>query len=80
MLIDLDSGALGLDPRAALAGGEDHSLFATFPAGTSLPGGFRAIGVVSAADGRSARVTLDGRELDDATGWDPYARWGGAAG
>lgn len=81
VVVDLSRSALGDDPRAVLAGGEDHSLLATFPAGAALPGGFRAIGVVrSAQDPADARVTLDGDELADATGWDPYAGWSGAAG
>lgn len=79
VVLDLDSETLGVDPRAALAGGEDHSLLATFPQGSSLPGGFRRIGIVRARGG-DARVTLDGRELVDATGWDPYAEWSGQAG
>jgi thiamine-monophosphate kinase len=81
VVVDLDSTALGDDPRAALAGGEDHSLFATFPEGVSLPGGFRKVGrVVSRAHDRAPAVTLDGRPLADATGWDPYARWSGSQG
>ncbi|BDZ51213.1 thiamine-monophosphate kinase [Frondihabitans sucicola] len=80
VVVDLDSATLGSDPRAALAGGEDHSLFATFPQGAALPGGFRAVGVVNSARDATYRVTLDGRDLIEATGWDPYARWSGAAG
>lgn len=86
VVVDLDSAALGVDPPAALAGGEDHSLLATFPAGTTLPGGFRVIGTVrsplavGSEQDPAPRVTLDGRELADAAGWDPYARWTGAAG
>lgn len=64
----------GVTP-AELAGGEDHSLLATFPVGTALPGGFRAIGVVVEGSG----VLLDGH-LVPATGWDPYAGWDGARG
>ncbi|GAA4664964.1 thiamine-phosphate kinase [Frondihabitans cladoniiphilus] len=85
--LDLDGAALGGSPadvRNALAGGEDHTLLATFPAGTALPGSFRAIGrvVEASADGG---VTLDGRALaaagvGDASGWDPYRAWSGAAG
>jgi thiamine-monophosphate kinase len=39
--------ALGVDPLGfVLAGGEDHGLAATFPAGTRLPAGWRAVGRV----------------------------------
>ncbi len=58
-----------------LTGGEDHSLLATFPAGTELPGGFRAIGEVIEGQG----LHLDGRHVDGA-GWDPYSGWDGARG
>jgi thiamine-monophosphate kinase len=81
VVVDIASDALGDDPRAVLRGGEDHSLLATFPSGAVLPGGFRAIGAVRAVqDPARPRVTLDGREIADATGWDPYAAWSGAAG
>jgi len=86
VIIDLSATALGIDVRAALAGGEDHSLFATFPAGTALPGGFRSIGSVRAVAGAEhPGVLLDGGPLDGvlgttAAGWDPYAGWSGAVG
>ena len=80
VVIDLVPRALGADPRAALSGGEDHSLFATFPRGVDLPGGFRVVGAVRSADDAAPRVTVAGRDLVDATGWDPYARWSGGAG
>ena len=43
-----DAGsALGVDPlRWVLAGGDDHALAATFPAGTALPGRWRIVGEV----------------------------------
>lgn len=68
--VDLDSAALGLDPRAALSGGEDHSLLATFPVGTVLPAGFRAIGRVREGVG----LAVDG-ELYAGGGWDPFSGW-----
>ncbi|MFJ3392148.1 thiamine-phosphate kinase [Leifsonia aquatica] len=74
--IDLDSAALGDDVRSALTGGEDHSLFAAFPASTALPGGFRRIGVVREGSG----LLVDGSPFDERGGWDPYLEWDGAAG
>lgn len=71
--IDLTAAAVG--SREALDGGEDHSLLATFPPGTELPGGFRAIGVVVAGAG----LSVDGAGYDSG-GWDPYSGWDGAAG
>ncbi|MEV0152131.1 thiamine-phosphate kinase [Micromonospora sp. NPDC050686] len=61
--------ALGVDPYAwLLAGGEDHALAATFPAGTALPEGWRPIGRVDAGEG----VTVDGRAWDGPAGWDHF--------
>ncbi len=77
VVIDFDGSALGDDPLRALGGGEDHSLLATFPAGVTLPGGFRPIGRVreSARDGaRDERILLDGRP-HPVTGWDPFTGW-----
>jgi thiamine-monophosphate kinase len=61
--------------EAELIGGEDHSLLATFPPGTVLPGGFRAIGSVVAGDG----IFTDGARFEP-RGWDPYSGWDGAGG
>ncbi|WP_336628395.1 MULTISPECIES: thiamine-phosphate kinase [unclassified Microbacterium] len=67
--IALEQAALGAHPRRALAGGEDHALLATFPAG-ALPPGFRRIGsVVPASEG--APVLYDGEPVGP-LGWDPY--------
>ena len=81
------------DPRIALVlaldGGEDHSLLATFPAGTALPGGFRAIGLVvelgsggtgSGSGGDADGVLVDGTPYLARSGWDPYAGWDGVSG
>ncbi len=65
--IDFAAESLGTDPAGALAGGEDHSLLATFPANLSLPSGFRQIGVCISGVG----LTVDGKPHDTA-GWDPY--------
>jgi thiamine-monophosphate kinase len=57
--------ALGADPlRFVLTGGDDHSLVATFPAGTRLPDGWRQIGEVGEGDG----VTVDGASYDGPAG------------
>lgn len=57
--------ALGVDPmQFVLAGGDDHAIVATFPAGTTLPEGFHAIGSVAAGEG----VTVDGGEYDGPRG------------
>ncbi len=73
--IDFDSALLGDDPELALGGGEDHSLFATFPPGAALPGGFRAVGTVREGSG----ILLDGVP-HPAAGWDPFTGWDRSAG
>lgn len=70
--LDFHTAALGADPHAAINGGEDHTLLATFPVGVPLPDGFRAIGMVSAGP---AVVTVDGTEVPERGGWDPYQDW-----
>lgn len=60
------AAATGADPITfVLGGGDDHALLATFPAGTALPAGFRAIGTVAEGSG----VTVDGGTYEGATGW-----------
>ncbi len=62
--------ALGVDPMVfVLGGGEDHSLVATFPAGTTLPDGFRVIGAVTAAGDDGPAVTVDGEPYEGTPGW-----------
>jgi thiamine-monophosphate kinase len=57
--------ALGADPmRFLLAGGDDHALVATFPAGATLPAGWTRIGEVHEGEG----VTVDGSAYDGPTG------------
>ena len=73
--IDFDGATLGDDPELALGGGEDHSLFATFPPEATLPGGFRAVGSVREGNG----ILLDGVP-HPATGWDPFTGWDRSAG
>lgn len=73
--VDFERSALGPDSELALGGGEDHSLLATFPPGTGLPGGFRRIGTVVDGEG----ILLDGVP-HEARGWDPFTGWDRAAG
>ncbi len=75
VLVDLDSSAIpvadqltetssafNVDPLTwVLAGGDDHSLVATFPAGSQLPGMFTVIGRVGQAASSGAGVAVDGR-------------------
>lgn len=75
--IDFDRSSLGADPDLALGGGEDHSLLATFPPGTTLPGGFRRIGTVvapQAVGDNDSVILLDGTPYE-VSGWDPYTGW-----
>jgi thiamine-monophosphate kinase len=72
--LDLSLDAVG--STAALAGGEDHSLLATFPADVALPGGFRAVGRVIEGSG----VLVDGVAYVARGGWDPYEGWDGGLG
>ncbi len=67
----------GLD-EAALSGGEDHALLATFPAGEPLPGGFRAIGTVEPCGDHP--VLVAGAPHQGRSGWDPYRDWDDARG
>ncbi|SEC56577.1 thiamine-phosphate kinase [Paramicrobacterium humi] len=75
--IDLERAALGDDVAAALHGGEDHGLLASFPEGTALPGGFRHVGTVVS---RSADAVLVDGEPVTPEGWDPYRAWDGQSG
>lgn len=61
--------ALGVDPyQWIFAGGDDHPLAATFPAGTRLPDGWTEIGSVH--DG--AGVTVDRKPWSGPMGWDHF--------
>lgn len=63
------AGRLGADWRDwALAGGEDHALAATFPAGTELPGDWAPLGVVRAGSG----VLVDSRPRGGPGGWSHF--------
>jgi len=56
------------------AGGEDHGLLATFPAGTALPAPWTAVGrVVEAGESApAAAVTIGGHAPAVAPGWDHF--------
>lgn len=69
----LDGAALGPDVAAALSGGEDHALLATFPPDQPLPDGFRRIGL--AVPRGDHDVLVDGVPHDGRGGWDPYRDW-----
>jgi thiamine-monophosphate kinase len=45
-----------------------------------LPGGFRIIGRVVAADADGPALLVDGRVFHERGGWDPFAEWTGAGG
>jgi thiamine-monophosphate kinase len=65
--------ALGAETAldCVLAGGEEHSLIATFPAGP-VPEGWRAIGGVrSPREGERPGIVVDGRTVGH-TGWDHF--------
>lgn len=85
VLLDVDSAALADDVAAlsaalgeqtalecVLAGGEEHSLLATFPGDAALPPGWRRIGAVRepAADAAPG-IVLDGQPVG-LTGWDHF--------
>ncbi|MGO4661947.1 thiamine-phosphate kinase [Terrabacter sp. 2TAF16] len=84
VVIDLDPRALAADVDAltealgaeaaldcVLAGGEEHSLLATFPRG-SLPVGWRAIGSVRAPGADEGGGILVGGRVVTHTGWDHF--------
>jgi thiamine-monophosphate kinase len=61
--------ALGVDPYDwILAGGDDHPLVATFPAGTLLPEQWQVIGHAATGSG----VTVDGKPSHGPAGWDHF--------
>jgi thiamine-monophosphate kinase len=68
--------ALGVDPYSwILAGGDDHALVATYPAGTSLPPQWRVIGTVVATPAETTGlVTIDGSRYPGPLGWDHFSR------
>ncbi|MEW1954133.1 thiamine-phosphate kinase [Terrabacter sp. NPDC080008] len=71
--VDVLADVLGAEQAldCVLAGGEEHSLLATFPAGT-LPEGWRGIGTVRAArEGEAPAILVDGRVVTH-TGWDHF--------
>jgi thiamine-monophosphate kinase len=63
-----DAEALGW----VMTGGEDHSLAATFPAGTRLPPRWTVIGAVTEGSGDHG-VVVDGQPWAQAPGWDHFS-------
>lgn len=68
---------LAPDAAAALAGGEDHALLATFPPG-AVPEGFRIIGRVQERGAQP--VLVDDAPYAGTAGWDPYRDWDASRG
>jgi thiamine-monophosphate kinase len=66
--IEFFADALGDAPAEALAGGEDHALLITAPAGAAVPG--RVVGAVR--ERAAAAVLVDGEPYAGRGGWDPY--------
>ena len=64
----------GLIDRWVWAGGEDHGLLATFPAGTALPSGWAAVGHVRERGDDEPSVTIAGQAPDVGPGWDHFRR------
>lgn len=62
------AAALGVDfTELLLTSGEDHPMLATFPAGSTIPGGFRTIGRVSPRG--TAGVLVNGQPHTGRGGW-----------
>ena len=71
--VDALAGAIGASEAldCVLAGGEEHSLLATFPPG-ALPEGWRAVGTARApGDEEAPGILVDGRVVTH-TGWDHF--------
>jgi thiamine-monophosphate kinase len=65
------ASAFNADPLGwVLAGGDDHAMAATFPAGTALPGGFVAVGEVLEGSG----VEVPGYRHIGAPGYDHFGQ------
>jgi thiamine-monophosphate kinase len=73
-VLERAAAVLGAAPGRAgwlgwvLAGGDDHALAATFPAGTALPPPWKVIGKVTTGTG----VLLDGAKWINAGGWEHF--------
>jgi thiamine-monophosphate kinase len=67
------ASALGRNPLDwALAGGDDHALAATFPAGPALPPDWTRIGAVLTPGDGGSGVLVDGSPFAGAGGWDHF--------
>ena len=83
---DIDSAALPCDEAVittasaynldaltwVLGGGDDHALLATFEAGATLPEGFTAVGTVMDVVGSGARVSVDGKQVEQIAGFEHF--------
>lgn len=67
------ASAYNLDPLTwVLGGGDDHVLLATFEAGATLPEGFTAVGTVMDVVGSGARVSVDGKQVEQIAGFEHF--------
>lgn len=67
------ASAYNLDPLTwVLGGGDDHALLATFEAGATLPEGFTAVGTVMDVVGSGARVSVDGKQVEQIAGFEHF--------
>ncbi|RJK98239.1 thiamine-phosphate kinase [Vallicoccus soli] len=67
------AAALGADPYAwLLAGGEDHALAGTFPAGAELGAAWTVLGEAAAAGEGGPRVLVDGAPWEGEAGYDHF--------
>lgn len=79
--VAVDASTLGVPTDgvdAAIRGGEDHALLATFPRDAPLPEGFRRVGEVRDASGWP--VLINGQPPQGSAGWDPYRDWDSSLG
>ena len=67
------ASAYNLDPLTwILGGGDDHALLAAFAPGAALPEGFVRVGTVMDSVGSGARVSVDGRGVNQVAGFEHF--------